>query len=163
MGLEPAKGNRRSMWEKWATQDPVDKDALSTKALWLSTGTLGSQTTSTSQATTSPTSTSYLSRKCFEHRPLRDRDQRKLLDWEIQGFGGGRNEQKGMMQKVQQQQLCEKKYPIWAFFKKNSCYSHFQMLSISVYLSWCTLESLPVAIYHHLKKDRKQDCPKVLV
>ena len=32
MVLEPAKENRRNMWEKWDIQDPVDKDALSTGA-----------------------------------------------------------------------------------------------------------------------------------
>ena len=33
MGLEHAKENWRNMWGKWATQDPVDKDAQSTEAL----------------------------------------------------------------------------------------------------------------------------------
>ena len=28
MGLEPARGNQRNMWGRWATPDRVDKDAL---------------------------------------------------------------------------------------------------------------------------------------
>ena len=85
MALEPAKGNRRSMWEKWATQDPVDKDALSTERCRKSN------------------SSSCVRKKTF--------------------FG--------------------------PFFlkKKSSCYSHFHMLSVSVYLSRCTLESLIASGY----------------
>ena len=37
MGLKSAKENLRNMWEKWATQDLVDKDALSTGAPWPTT------------------------------------------------------------------------------------------------------------------------------
>ena len=62
-------------------------------------------------------------RESTEHRPLRDRGQRKLLDREVQGFGGGRNEQKEVMQTISQQQtisqlsiVVREKYPIWAYF-----------------------------------------------
>ena len=51
------------------------------------------------------------------------------------------------MQKVEQQQLCEKKPLLGLFFLKSSCYSHFHMLSVSVYLSRCTLESLIASGY----------------
>ena len=53
----------------------------------------------------------------------------------------------------------KKNYPIWAFFFKSLA----KTFIFVDYIIQCYLESLSVDIYLHLRKDRQQDCLKVLV
>ena len=161
MGREHAKENRHNMWEKWALQDPVDKDALSTGALWLTTGTLGSETTSTCLATTSPTSTSSLSRKYGAQTPSWLRPE-KAIGSKSMGYwrrgewtGGGDVERRAAaVSSLTLSRGCFfEKIPYLGIFFKKTYYFHFHMWSVFVYLSWCNLKSVPVAIYHHLRRD----------
>ena len=151
MGLEPARGNQRNMWGRWATPDRVDKDALSTGAPWHTTGTLGSGTTSTCQATTSPTSTSSLSRKYEARTPLSSRPERAIgssntefwrrEEW-IEGDEAERRAAADHLASSRPSsspsQLLSEKIPYLGHFFKNSCYSYFSMWSESVYdyISW---------------------------